>query len=39
MENEELDVFARALLFLYSAVLEKEGLEADLRVVKASGEE
>ncbi len=34
MENEEMDVFARALLFLYKTALEEIGVAADLRVVR-----
>lgn len=34
MKNEEMDVFARAFLFLYSAALKQEGIEADLTVTR-----
>lgn len=32
MKNEELDVFVRASLFLYTAALKREGIKADLKV-------
>lgn len=35
MEEKNMDVFARATLFLYQKRLESLGLEADLRVVPA----
>lgn len=34
MENEELDVFARALLYIYQARLENLGLKADMKPVR-----
>lgn len=39
MKNEELDVFDRALLFLYTAALREAGIEAKLKVVKVPDEE
>lgn len=32
MKNEEMDVFARAFLFLYSTTLRDNGIEAELIV-------
>ena len=34
MKNEEMDVFARALLFLYTAALEQEGIKANLSITR-----
>lgn len=36
MENQEMDVFARAWLFLAKAVYESYGIDADFRVVPAN---
>ncbi len=32
MKNEELDIFIKASLFLYTAALKREGIKADLKV-------
>lgn len=34
MEEEKMDVFARALLYIYQARLENMGLKADFKVVR-----
>lgn len=34
MDEEKLDVFARALLYIYQARLENMGLKADFKVVR-----
>ena len=34
MEEEKMDVFARAMLYIYQARLENIGVKADLKVVR-----
>lgn len=39
MDEREGDVFQRALLFLYTAALRQEGIEAQLTVTQVPGSE
>lgn len=39
MEDEALNVYERALLFLYQARLEAAGIKAELKVVKRDSQE